>query len=547
MRTKKASFFVGRIFNDQVGQVLPTVTLMLFCILGMGGLTVDVGRAYVAKRALQSASDAAALASAEDIYATNDQSDALAKATAVFNATVLNNPILTGAQMQSPTPVCISSLMSNGVTCASMKYAPNAVKICETLSVGTWFIPVVGGPKSLNILACSQASYGTNQPYNVAFILDSTPSLNTKDSSGNCNSFATAELCALNGIQSMLTQIAPCKNGLASCNATSANALMRVAFFTFPNITVADTKKDSCQSGGTPAAQPYSFPSVPTSGSTAPYTFVTYKTTGNTSIQETYLITQPGNDSTNIDANGFSSDYYKAGATNNMNTSSVFAKIITGCMKVPSSGNASSNNNSGSGITYQAAAIYAAQAALQAEQAQTTNLGINAINVIIFVSDGQANAESGYFNPTSDTITAGSGGSVAMTGTGVYPDDHQQCQQTIAAAQYAATQGTRVYGVAYGSETGGCSTDTKVVNYLNTSQSAMPITAVNQIVPCDIMEDTSSINNETKPPSYYFYGDVTSQSNGCLGNSTTGADMNAIFSKITETLTSPRLIPSNAS
>ena len=40
--------------------------------------------------------------------------------------------------------------------------------------------------------------------------------------------------------------------------------------------------------------------------------------------------------------------------------------------------------------------------------------------------------------------------------TGTYPSGFQACQQAVQAAQYASTQGTRVYSVAYGSENGGC-------------------------------------------------------------------------------------------
>ena len=52
----------------------------------------------------------------------------------------------------------------------------------------------------------------------------------------------------------------------------------------------------------------------------------------------------------------------------------------------------------------------------------------------------------------------------ASTTSGVYPSTKQQCHQAITAAQWAAQQGvggTRVYAVAYGATSSGCTTDTK--------------------------------------------------------------------------------------
>ena len=39
--------FVSRFTKDQSGQVLPWMALLMVLFLGMAGLTVDLGRAYV--------------------------------------------------------------------------------------------------------------------------------------------------------------------------------------------------------------------------------------------------------------------------------------------------------------------------------------------------------------------------------------------------------------------------------------------------------------------------------------------------------------------
>src|SRR6478752_2112465 len=49
------------------GQILPIVALALVVMLGVSAFAIDVGFAYYAKRQLQTATDAAALAGAQDL------------------------------------------------------------------------------------------------------------------------------------------------------------------------------------------------------------------------------------------------------------------------------------------------------------------------------------------------------------------------------------------------------------------------------------------------------------------------------------------------
>src|SRR5215469_12741800 len=49
---------------DQDGQALPWMALLLVVLTGMGGLSTDLGRAYIAQRQLQASTDAAAMAGA---------------------------------------------------------------------------------------------------------------------------------------------------------------------------------------------------------------------------------------------------------------------------------------------------------------------------------------------------------------------------------------------------------------------------------------------------------------------------------------------------
>jgi hypothetical protein len=128
---------------------------------------------------------------------------------------------------------------------------------------------------------------------------------------------------------------------------------------------------------------------------------------------------------------------------------------------------------------------------------------------------------------------------------GIYPDWYDQCQQAIVAGQYAATAGTAVYAVAYGSESSGCSngwsvgaTDTSLVA---TGTYNQPFTLAT-LLPCTTMEDIASSWSN-------FYSDNQQSGNvnlGCTDNNHTTVSLNQIFQAISASFTTPRLIPNNS-
>ena len=306
------------------------------------------------------------------------------------------------------------------------------------------------------------------------------------------------------------------------------------------------------------AAPLYTLPAIPASTYTAGYIPFAYKkgTTGSTIAQTTYQITPNSADPANIDANGFTSDYYSNGG---LNPNSILVKAIgngttAGCLKPPTWA-------PGGNETYFAGAIYAAQTALQAEQAAVAKLGISSNNAIIFVSDGQANLAYAGFPHITSTAVNTSGGSVTygdsvtyykssspvhnLLGTGAvgtYPDYTDDCQQGIAAAQYAKNAGTRMYGVAYGSESSGCTQDTSLVI---TGTLNVPIASASQVIPCTVMEDIASPVN-TAAGLWYFYTDGSSVKNGCSDTTHTSKNLSSIFGAISATFKNARLIPNSA-
>ena len=62
--TKYSKTILRRAFEDQRGQILPWMALLMVLFLGMAGLTIDLGHAYVCHRELQASTDAATLAGA---------------------------------------------------------------------------------------------------------------------------------------------------------------------------------------------------------------------------------------------------------------------------------------------------------------------------------------------------------------------------------------------------------------------------------------------------------------------------------------------------
>jgi hypothetical protein len=445
------------------------------------------------------------------------------------------------------TTLCLNALMPKGTTCGSSS-APNAIRVKAAVQVPTSIIAVLG-IKNLIVGATATATMGVVQPWNVAIIMDATGSMATTDS--NCSG-VTEFQCAMNGVQAMLKTTNPCPQ---------ATCVFRVGLFSFPAPSTA-TVADDYNCSGTPTFMEYGLP-LTTASSYAPQKY----TEGTKTWTGTYNILNGASD---VDANGFVTDYYSTTSSNGLNSTSSLVKAVTGCMQPmttfsnPGTGNLSINYCSGgngctngydAGVTYYASAIYAAQAALVAEQAAfpTVN-GVPTQNAIIFLSDGQANLVSNYFAPsTSPTSTISSTlGLDTLTSTGLYPSATDECQQAIIAAQQATKAGTTVFGVAYGSEQTGCAsapsgggayTDTTLLassNYPLTLNQSFTLTA---LTPCVTIENiASSLSN--------FYSDWNQSGTGidlsCVDQSHAVSNLTDIFLSITSTFKNQRLISNNA-
>jgi hypothetical protein len=338
---------------------------------------------------------------------------------------------------------------------------------------------------------------------------------------------------------------------------------------------------------------PYSTPVIPAAGSTTPYSDITYTnatiqwSSGGTKTSTLDLTYQPTWGASDADSNGFYTNYYSSTDGANLNPSSTLVKAIgrnadsvKPCLQIPAGPYPPDMNGGGTAF---APVLYAAQTALQAEQSVYPQVnGVATRTAIIFLSDGQANALSTMFVPAGTTVTSGgvnSGGKSVMNDvlgsspnyvpagvTGTYPSGFDACQQAIQAAQYAATQGTRVYTVAYGAENGGClfyangtsggknnsagsggGSDVNPLMSLGTLYA--PFSSITDIMPCATIQDMASDME-------YFYSDAN-QEKGASGINGVDAgctstdhpsltSLNDIFQGIYGSFAAARLIPNSA-
>jgi Flp pilus assembly protein TadG len=524
------SSFLSRILGDQRGQVLPLAAFMMISMMGMGALSIDFGRAYVSFHQLQGATDAAALAGAQQLPSTSATTVAANYGAGSGDYNSYN--WMQGVQVTA-TAYCSTTLKGWGLPCTGATDA-NALKVTETFNVPTYFARLFG-INSIPISSTAVAAMNGSAPYNIAIIVDTTESMNTIDSSSECSS-QTRLACSLQGVQAFLLDpyLFPC-SATAGCGGsdsqTSATALpatgnypngvYRVALFTFPVMETNGTNPVSDDfncSGSNPSIPPVDSSTQSHGGYQFPQTTDTsYAPAGPSSA---YINPAPSPSTTQGAYNatyqvvGFSTDYKTSDAATTLNSSSYLVKAIggvSGCTAMQAPG--------GLG-TYYAGVIYAAQAALIAEQ--TAHPG--SLNAMVIVSDGDASSSCEQMGATSTSCP--SPAPSGATSNGTYPSWVNECSQAITAAHAAATAGTRVYTVAYGAETTGCSTDTSGT--------------YSGVAPCQALKDMAS-------NSAYFYSDYNQSGSGidssCVGTGDVTTNLSTIFQDIASSLSVARLVP----
>lgn len=504
-----------RILGEESGQVLPWVVVCMLVVLGMAALSVDLGRAMVIRRQLQVQADAAALAAAESLpntdYSTVGRN---------YSGASGDKNVNTGISVGTPTitPLCSTTVAAWGIPCSSSN--PNAIQVTESATVPTLFAQLLGKP-TIPISATSTASKGRPEPYNIAVVLDTTPSMTTTDSS--CNN-ETQLQCAVVGIQQLLKGLEP--------------SLDTVSLFTFPNLYTTDVSNEyNCSGTDDLSVPPYTFPVAGASTmSTMPYvttTQVWVPSSGGSGWGGGSWQTQTTTQYATYQVVNYSTDYKSSDSSTTLNTSSNLVKAVGGKSGCASMGTGYEN-------TYYAGAIYAAQSSLVAQQASNPKAG----NVMIILSDGNATAKEyspgsafqpGYNDMVSSSSMAGNTSNYATSG-GTYASWVGQCSQAVDAAEAASDAGTLIYTIAYGSP----STSSSQNCYSDRTNSVTHP----YITPCQTLQDMST--NYTSGDTTHFYsdynfgGDTGCQASGPNSGTTAIAD---IYALIASQLSGARLIP----
>jgi Flp pilus assembly protein TadG len=506
--------------RKESGQAMPLVCVCFTAMLGLAAFSIEWGHATYEQRALQASTDAAALAAARAlptaastaaITGTNGAAALYSAAPGGKNA----RPGLPNVAVSSRVE-CLSTLKSEGIACVGT-VPDNAVQVTQTLQLPTIMGRIIGVPSiTLNAISTAATRGGSPRPSNIAVIMDTTLSMTFPDTNCVVNGVVQTQIqCALNGFQILLKSLSPCGNYQTTCTnnlGVNQNPFDQVSLFTFPNLALTSASSDtSCT---TPIPSSYTWYTaangyivMPPSNawwgvpSASPYTT---PTAGASSY-----VPDPGG---TYQLTGFLSDYRTSNAATVLNPNSALVKAAGA---VSNCGSMLPSNFDGVYGTYYAGAIYAAQAALTAQQV----LNPNSENVIILLSDGNASAPGQYNGPYP---VFGS----AATGNGLYPSWVGQCGQAIVAANAATAAGTLFYTVAYGSEPTGCASDANAGSNVGVS-------------PCDTMYEMASAPQ-------YFYSDYhqSGSVSTCYSSQPVTA-LSDIFQAIANDLTEARLIPNN--
>src|SRR5580692_13153735 len=120
MNNRIASFS-QRIFADESGQVLPWVLLGMTMFIGAAGMSIDLGHAYVVHAQLQNDANAAALAAAGQVYASNSQTDTASTTGNAYSGSGGDKNVdsAIGTVSTSLSTVCLNTLEPTGETCST--------------------------------------------------------------------------------------------------------------------------------------------------------------------------------------------------------------------------------------------------------------------------------------------------------------------------------------------------------------------------------------------------------------------------------------------
>jgi Flp pilus assembly protein TadG len=548
MRMRAASKLL-RLTREESGQSMAVLGFGVFLLLGLAGISIEIGHGYYALELLQASTDSATLAAAEGLPSASAAQTNADLYTAMANQ-YNRSGILTNVNA-TVTPICSATVASTvpgvgyGTPCQGAGVGLplyNAVTVTQTAIISTWFGnfgPIHAPLFHLTAIGTAAMKGGAIPPYNIAVVMDTTASMGTNDPSGQCPG-KTQEYCALQGFQDLLLAMQPCAVTQV-CTSGTATPNDSVSLYVFPPILTSSVGADTDCSGGSPSAQKYTVPTLPASTT---YQVVSF-------------------------ANGAAYRATDSSATLNYGNSLVNASGAgTGCT-------AGLGTPGGAG-TYYAQAIYAAQTDLV--NAQLARAGSD--NIMIILSDGNATAtaQAGDILPsTAGSLHGGKDTNMNDNGSGTngdnlstYPSNLGECGQAVQAAYEVGNLAsknnpgldiTQVYTIGYGSpnssSNSNCGSD--IIATTATSQpspggiwpgatQALEVSAgIAPKSPCAALAAMANLNanpggaGSTGLPN--FYSDAGA---GCVSNNPYNAkytSLTQIFQNIVGNLAHPKLIP----
>ncbi len=594
--------FLFRFLRDQRGQSAVVLAVGVLVTATLGGAAIEAGHVYYAYERLVASTNASALAAGQAMPNIGTSSTPAA-GTAYYNLykysadtastpSGLNaNTLLSGASI-SVAFDCSSSVTSSlnvgcqaptSGSCGGSLSTCNVLKVTQTASVNLWFGGLVGVPTmTLKAISYAVMRGGSDTPYNIAVVMDTTNSMTgTAPSGDGCGSGATQIKCAVSGLKTMLQLMDPCPlNQICPGNSSYVDG---VSLFVFPAVTDITEVK----SGNTVATGPYDDTTCPTTNPPiVPYAFVNVATSGKD-------LTLPSSPSGTSYSSKYAGTYqvmaFDDGYRNSDSAGTLYSGDgLSSAVGYETSGTCNGLQAPGGEGTYYAQAIYAAQAALANQQSSFPG----SKNIMIILSDGDATAcnSQAYtadggnsscsngdqivavncpgvngsgtcvsanvsISGSSTSIGCPPGGctSTPLNGTGTsttnhngynvatYPSALGECGQAVQAAQASTQAGTTVYTVAMGSQTSnGCLTDQHVTISSGSTYGAESYpggTYSGQ--PCNAIAAMASTPNT-------FYSDNTAGCAALVNNEAQFETIGGIFQAIADNLTNSRLIPASA-
>jgi len=508
-----------KLLKNELGQTAMAMMFAAGSMMALAGASVEAGHVYYAYQQLMASTNAATMAGAQAMPNTTQAATNVAlysSQTGDLNA----NPMLTSV-VATPTFVCSSGINTKfNVACETASGGTggyNAVSVTQTAKVKLWFGGLVG-IRTMNLSATAEAAMrgGTNTPWNIAIVLDATPSMDYSDSGSQCS--GTQLSCAKLGIQALLQDLYPCQLN-QDCTKSGATGVDNVSLVVFPAVTTTSAPDDYNCSGASPSAVAYTFPDPPSN-----------------------MVLPPGDTYQIIT---LSNDFKTSDTATGLNQASNIVIAAGDGVKSGSGYNACNGISTRFEWTYYAQVIYAAQALLASQQ--TANPGSK--NAMIILSDGDATACASNAYTTGGACTSSpisliaSEGMLNGTGTATtnptgyksytYPSALGECGQAVIAAQSAANAGTAVYTIGYGSPTTGSCKSDKTYSASVTTKGG---TWGPGLQGCDALAAMASAQVN-------FYSD---DGDGCQASAPSNQNLTkltAIFRAITNNLTVPRLIP----